>query len=447
MAEKNNKRTIKRKSIKAEKTEKAIEENPNIEDTTKIHIVDDNEDVEFEDYYDNTFKAFYKKSLDKIRDEYFRRNLEVMEDKGKDINNKKVIKKANNKAYKEVKKIYNKYYAKLRDEQGIGPRARIKPELWTKAEGEYQESRRAKTRILVALGLGALIGVSATKVALLPAGTGIEQEDKRTPEEKGDDVVKKANLKEKTENTQKSKEASDFEKSLKVNTNDSKENAKTDSTEKANNTRKKKETPEEKKARLEKEENDKFYDALLDEYNSRNQTTQAPITKADTAIIETEGTRNYTYYGIRNDGEIMYVDDMSKTVDQATSVGLQYDEAGRKPYNYVFVLDKKNKKIIVTTASVNIDKNGDGKTEPDRVDIVSNYYQGSSNTVYTNPAGDDINKALTTETVLTLNRTLFEGAKDSNTEVQRATKALLGVKEELEGKEKASEEITEEAER
>lgn len=76
---------------------------------------------------------------------------------------------------------------------------------------------------------------------------------------------------------------------------------------------------------------------------------------------------------------------MSKTVDQATSVGLQYDEAGRKPYNYVFVLDKKNKKIIVTTASVNIDKNGDGKTEPDRVDIVSNYYQGSSNTVYTNP--------------------------------------------------------------
>ena len=406
MAEKNNKRTIKRKSIKAEKTEKAIEGNPNIEDTTKIHIVDDNEEVEFEDYYDNTFKAFYKKSLDKIRDEYFRRNLEVMEDKGKDINNKKVIKKANNKAYKEVKKIYNKYYAKLRDEQGIGPRARIKPELWTKAEGEYQENKRSKTRILVALGLGALIGVSATKVALLPAGTGIEQEDKRTPEEKGDDVVKKANLKEKTENTQKSKEASDFEKSLKVNTNE--------------------------KARLEKEENDKFYDALLDEYNSRNQTTQAPITKADTAIIETEGTRNYTYYGIRNDGEIMYVDDMSKTVDQATSVGLQYDEAGRKPYNYVFVLDKKNKKIIVTTASVNIDKNGDGKTEPDRVDIVSNYYQGSSNTVYTNPAGDDINKALTTETVLTLNRTLFEGAKDSNTEVQRATKALLGVKEELE---------------
>lgn len=48
---------------------------------------------------------------------------------------------------------------------------------------------------------------------------------------------------------------------------------------------------------------------------------------------------------------------------------------------------------------------------------------------------------------MTLNRTLFEGAKDSNTEVQRATKALLGVKEELEGKEKASEEITEEAER
>lgn len=252
MAEKNNKRTIKRKSIKAEKTEKAIEENPNIEDTTKIHIVDDNEDVEFEDYYDNTFKAFYKKSLDKIRDEYFRRNLEVMEDKGKDINNKKVIKKANNKAYKEVKKIYNKYYAKLRDEQGIGPRARIKPELWTKAEGEYQENKRSKTRILVALGLGALIGVSATKVALLPAGTGIEQEDKRTPEEKGDDVVKKANLKEKTENTQKSKEASDFEKSLKVNTNDSKENTKTDSTEKAKTTRKKKETPEEKKLDLKK---------------------------------------------------------------------------------------------------------------------------------------------------------------------------------------------------
>lgn len=134
--------------------------------------------------------------------------------------------------------------------------------------------------------------------------------------------------------------------------------------------------------------------------------------------MELSGKR-FVNYGFRKSGELVYVDDMFIKEDEVKKNQLQV--ADEFPSDYIYVLDIVNQRVIAAAAYL----------DDQVVNVVSNYYQGSSRTVYVNPVGDDIENALILSDVLDRDTSIFPAARDSGTEEIRAVEALRGVKKEI----------------
>ena len=346
---------------------------------------------------DKDFKRFKKSSLQKICDEYYNGTIAIYKAQGKEINRKTIL-KAYKEAYTYTRNIFRGPYKSLLSYESKGrrsPRNPIDENLWNEAEDIYQNAKKKTAEFLARIGLVAMIGgtafgISRTKSLSAPSNNiKIETQDN---EMKTDDEKQNEN----------------FRESIKINSdieNENEQGVKIDA---------------QKAYELNQEsENREFYRKLLDEYNSRTPDNYAKITQDDTRIVELQGKR-YVDYGIRDDGNIVYVDDMFMKDETKKQYNLQ--DVEKSPEDYIYVLDIINQRVIVATASLN----------DDRVDVVSNYYQGASRTVYINPEGDDINKALTITDVLNNNRTLFDDARDNGTENLRAADALRQMKAEIE---------------
>lgn len=346
---------------------------------------------------DKDFKRFKKSSLQKICDEYYNGTIAIYRAQEKEINRKTRL-KAYKEAYTYTRNIFRGPYKSLLSYESKGrrsPRNPIDENLWNEAEDIYQNAKKKTAEFLARIGLVAMVGgtafgISRTKSLSAPSNNiKIETQDN---EMKTDDEKQNEN----------------FRESIKINSDIENENEQGV------------EIDAQKAYELNQEaENREFYRKLLDEYNSRTPDNYAKITQDDTRIVELQGKR-YVDYGIRDDGNIVYVDDMFMKDETKKQYNLQ--DVEKSPEDYIYVLDIINQRVIAATASLN----------DDRVDVVSNYYKGASRTVYINPEGDDINKALTITDVLDDNKTLFDDARDNGTENLRAADALRQMKSEIE---------------
>lgn len=361
-------------------------------------------------YDDKKLKKFMfkKQSLEKIRREYLNGILSQYRRDGKNIDDKTIL-KANKEARIYTRKIFNGPYKNLLSYQSReNMRNPINEDLWDKAEDIYENQKRKTIEILARIGLVALvggaaaIGISRTKNLAAPNNEikieeQQDQKEKKSTDEKSKDsnVIKVGKI----ENSSKP----EFINSIKVEE---------DATEKANN------ELESKRGARDYTENKEFYRELLDEYNARTPDNYAKIRQKDTRIVELSGKR-FVNYGFRKSGELVYVDDMFIKEDEVKKNQLQV--ADEFPSDYIYVLDIVNQRVIAAAAYL----------DDQVVNVVSNYYQGSSRTVYVNPFGVDIEKALTLPDVLNKNRSIFQAARDSGTEEIRAVEALRGVKKEI----------------
>lgn len=361
-------------------------------------------------YDDKKLKKFMfkKQSLEKIRREYLNGILSQYRRDGKNIDDKTIL-KANKEARIYTRKIFNGPYKNLLSYQSReNMRNPINEDLWDKAEDIYENQKRKTIEILARIGLVALvggaaaIGISRTKNLAAPNNEirieeQQDQKEKKSTDEKSKDsnVIKVGKI----ENSSKP----EFIDSIKVEE---------DATEKANK------ELESKRGARDYTENKEFYRELLDEYNAKTPDNYAKIRQKDTRIVELSGKR-FVNYGFRKSGELVYVDDMFIKEDEVKKNQLHV--ADEFPSDYIYVLDIVNQRVIAAAAYL----------DDQVVNVVSNYYQGSSRTVYVNPFGDDIEKALTLPDVLDRYPSTFQAARDSGTEEIRAVEALRGVKKEI----------------
>lgn len=371
-----------------------------------------NEKNQYSVYDDKKFKKFEfkKQSLEKIKREYFNGIISQYRRDGKHIDDKTIL-KANKEAYIYTQNIFRGPYKKLlsyQSKENRNIRNPINENLWDKAEDIYENQKRKTIEILARIGLVALvggaaaIGISRTKNLAAPNNE-IKIEEQQDQKEKMSTDEKSKDSNEikvgKIENSSKP----EFINSIK---------GEEDATEKAN------EELESKRGARDYTENKEFYRELLDEYNARTPDNYAKIRQKDTRIVELSGKR-FVNYGFRKSGELVYVDDMFIKEDEVKKNQLQV--ADEFPSDYIYVLDIVNQRVIAAAAYL----------DDQVVNVVSNYYQGSSRTVYVNPFGVDIGKALILPDVLNRNPSLFQAARDSGTEEIRAVEALRGVKKEI----------------
>lgn len=377
-------------------------------------------------YDDKRFKKFKKQSLEEIKQEYFRCMIGQYKYEGKKIDEKTML-KANKEAYIYTQNIYRGPYKNLLSYQSKekgNMKNPIDENLWDKAEDIYENQKKKTIEFFARIGLVALvggaaaIGLSRTKKLSAPSNDirVEEQQDqgKDSSNEKQQDMQNKSDIQDKETNTGKTEKSSkdEFIDGIKVDENSSEEDI-----DKAN------EELESNREFRDNSENRKFYMELIDEYNARTPKEYAKIRQKDTRIVELDGKR-YVNYGFRHSGELVYVDDMFIKDDALKQNQLQV--ADKFPENYVYVLDTVNQRVIAATASLN------GQA----VNVVSNYYQGASRTVYINPFGDDIENALIISDVLDKDRTLFQAARDGCTEEERAVEALRWMKADMDRAEK-----------
>lgn len=361
-------------------------------------------------YDDKKLKKFMfkKQSLEKIRREYLNGILSQYRRDGKNIDDKTIL-KANKEARIYTRKIFNGPYKNLLSYQSReNMRNPINENLWDKAEDIYESQKRKTIEILARIGLVALvggaaaIGISRTKNLAAPNNE-IKIEEQQDQKEKMSTDEKSKDSNEIKVGTIENSSKPEFINSIKVEE---------DATEKAN------EELESKRGARDYTENKEFYRELLDEYNARTPDNYAKIRQKDTRIVELSGKR-FVNYGFRKSGELVYVDDMFIKEDEVKKNQLQV--ADEFPSDYIYVLDIVNQRVIAAAAYL----------DDQVVNVVSNYYQGSSRTVYVNPFGVNIEKALTLPDVLNKNRSIFQAARDSGTEEIRAVEALRGVKKEI----------------
>lgn len=361
-------------------------------------------------YDDKKLKKFMfkKQSLEEIRREYLNGILSQYRRDGKNIDDKTIL-KANKEAYIYTQNIYRGPYKNLLSYQSReNMRNPINEDLWDKAEDIYENQKRKTIEILARIGLVALvggaaaIGISRTKNLAAPNNEirieeQQDQKEKKSTDEKSKDsnVIKVGKI----ENSSKP----EFIDNIKVEE---------DATEKANK------ELESKRGARDYTENKEFYRELLDEYNAKTPDNYAKIRQKDTRIVELSGKR-FVNYGFRKSGELVYVDDMFIKEDEVKKNQLQV--ADEFPSDYIYVLDIVNQRVIAAAAYL----------DDQVVNVVSNYYQGSSRTVYVNPFGDDIENALILPDVLDRDTSIFQAARDSGTEDRRAVEALRGVKKEI----------------
>lgn len=362
-------------------------------------------------YDDKKLKKFMfkKQSLEKIRREYLNGILSQYRRDGKNIDYKTIL-KANKEARIYTENIFNGPYKYLLSyyQSRENMRNPINEDLWDKAEDIYENQKRKTIEILARIGLVALvggaaaIGISRTKNLAAPNNEirieeQQDQKEKKSTDEKSKDsnVIKVGKI----ENSSKP----EFIDSIKVEE---------DATEKANK------ELESKRGARDYTENKEFYRELLDEYNAKTPDNYAKIRQKDTRIVELSGKR-FVNYGFRKSGELVYVDDMFIKEDEVKKNQLQV--ADEFPSDYIYVLDIVNQRVIAAAAYL----------DDQVVNVVSNYYQGSSRTVYVNPFGDDIENALILPDVLDRDTSIFPAARDSGTEERRAVEALRGIKEEI----------------
>lgn len=366
-----------------------------------------NEKNQYSIYDDKKFKKFEfkKQSLEKIRREYFNGIISQYRYEGKNIDDKTIL-KANKEAYIYTQNIYRGPYKKLlsyQSKENRNIRNPINENLWDKAEDIYESQKRKTIEILARIGLVALVGgaaaVGISRTKNLAAPNNVikieEQQDQKERNSTDSNEIKVGKI----ENSSKP----EFINSIKVEE---------DATEKANN------ELESKRGARDYTENKAFYRELLDEYNARTPDNYAKIRQKDTRIVELSGKR-FVNYGFRKSGELVYVDDMFIKEDEVKKNQLQV--ADEFPSDYIYVLDIVNQRVIAAAAHL----------DDQVVNVVSNYYQGSSRTVYVNPFGDDIENALILSDVLDRDTSIFQAARDSGTEEIRAVEALRGVKKEI----------------
>ena len=369
-----------------------------------------NEKNQYSVYDDKKLKKFKKQSLEKIKEEYFNGIISQYRCDGKHIDDKTIL-KANKEAYIYTQNIYRGPYKKLlsyQSKENRNIRNPINENLWDKAEDIYENQKRKTIEILARIGLVALvggaaaIGISRTKNLAAPNNE-IKIEEQQDQKEKMSTDEKSKDSNEIKVGTIENSSKPEFINNIKVEE---------DATEKAN------EELESKRGARDYTENKEFYRELLDEYNARTPDNYAKIRQKDTRIVELSGKR-FVNYGFRKSGELVYVDDMFIKEDEVKKNQLQV--ADEFPSDYIYVLDIVNQRVIAAAAHL----------DDQVVNVVSNYYQGSSRTVYVNPVGDDIENALILSDVLDRDTSIFPAARDSGTEEIRAVEALRGVKKEI----------------
>lgn len=363
--------------------------------------------------------------LDGMKARYYNGIMIDYMKRGKKINERLKV-KANNRAYKTVKTIYDNYYKKMRkDSKEDTP---INGAIWTKAETQYEEHQAKVRKVLATIGLSSFMAFTATGCGnkQLPEATGWEP----IPIETGVDQANQNTTKD--ESTEKTNASDEFKKQYQVTDEQTQEVISEQEKEKA-------------QAQKQKEENEIIYQAIIDAYNNKySDTLGTTIAKKDTEIV-----RDSRVAVLCDSEKNILVHDLWDFKGDRGINGTEYDEKWGLTEkvtveDFTYILDTKNQRIVMAI----------GELDGDTRSISMNYFKGASGTEYTCPDGGYywtqngpsepgdhfIENALTLdEVIMECPKEKFEAEKDDGTIYQRIGEAVEWEKEQ---KDKAKDSYT-----